>query len=88
MFTKEIMISDMIEKDQNGHPLINGSKLRSLHQNLQPRDTIIDFNIPPSLGSVEQKISGPSAEVRFGVQSLVNEDLDRLITFFVIVMKT
>lgn len=74
---------DLIEYS-NGIKYINGDLLRRQHQQYQPPNQAprIDFVLPPKLITVEQKISGPSAEIVFSVTPIQYDELKHVEKFY------
>ena len=74
-----------MDKDQ----YIEGTKLKIMHQNLQPKQTHIRFdNGIPTIVSIKQKINGPSSEIVFKVHQLYDDkDIDIVLEFLEMLQK-
>ena len=83
MFTNEKRLSLLDIKNVDKDQYIDGTKLKIMHQNLQPKQTHIRFdNGIPTIVSITQKISGPSSKIVFELHQLYDDkDIDIVLEF-------
>jgi len=83
LFTDLVRLDELVEEDSQGKKFIQGSKLRVIHQHIQPGARGIHFSPWPCVVSIEEKISGPSSETAFEIYPLCDDDqLQKVEEFF------